>query len=64
MAQLIAARSHFASSRPLRGLAAMGKAWRLAPARLLDGLAWRILVGGLVRRPIYFVRALLRRKPS
>lgn len=62
MAQLIAARSHFASSRLLRGLSAVGKAWRLAPARLLDGLAWRILIGGLVRRPIYFVRTLLTRK--
>lgn len=62
MAYLMAARSHFASARPGRGLLCVSRAWRLAPTRMLDGLAWRILVGGLLRRPVYLLRAIVKRR--
>ena len=64
MAYLMAARSHFASARPGRGLLCVSRAWRLAPTRMLDGLAWRILVGGLLRRPVYLLRAIVKRRAS
>lgn len=61
MAELIASRSHFSSGRMLRGLLGVFRAWRSAPSRICESLAWRILVGGLLRRPLYLVRAAWRR---
>lgn len=62
MAHLLSARSHFVSARFDRGIAAVLTAWRLAPARMLQSLSWRILIGGLLRRPIYLLRALFKRR--
>lgn len=64
MAHLLAARSHFASARLCHGMYYVVKAWKLAPIRLLNGLAWRILFGGLLRRPVYTIRMLLKRRPA
>lgn len=61
MAHLLAARSHFTSSRFARGIGSVLKAWRLAPSRLKDALAWRILIGGLMRRPVYLLRDAWKR---
>lgn len=60
MAMLFAARNHFAARRAGRGFARVLRAWQLSPSRLWEGTAWRILMGGLLRRPIYLLRALLR----
>lgn len=62
MAELIASRSHFSSGRLLRGFLGVIRAWSMAPQRTLDLLSWRILVGGLLRRPLYLLRATWRRQ--
>lgn len=64
MALLFAARNHFAARRTGTGLAYVWRAWRLAPGRMLEATSWRIVVGGLLRRPIYLLRALLQRRSS
>lgn len=61
MAFLLAARNHFAAQRTGMGLASVLLAWRMAPGRMFEATAWRILAGGLLRRPVYLLRALLRR---
>lgn len=64
MSRLIAARTHFSAGRLAAGVAHVLHAWRMAPARALQALSWRILVGGLLRRSFYGMRELLGRGRS
>ena len=57
MSNLLAARSHFSAGRVSQGVTRVLAAWRLAPTRISDALAWRILIGGLFRRPYYGLRS-------
>ena len=64
MAHLIAARSHLNAGRLRTAGARVSRALRLAPRRLLQPLIWRMLLGGLLRRAYYVVRAALGRNAA
>jgi glycosyltransferase involved in cell wall biosynthesis len=62
MARLIAARTHLNAGRLGAALQRVAQAGRLAPSRLTELPAWRMLAGGLLRRTYYVLRAQIGRR--